>query len=204
MIVEACVESLEDAIYAEKRGANRIELCAQLQVGGTTPGPDLIKSVTSAIDIPVLVMIRPRGGNFVYSESELDQMRMDIQNSLEAGADGFVFGTLTDENEINLDQMRILMQDVNSLPVTFHKAIDEVNDPLKAVRELKKVEGVHRILSSGQQPTAVEGAATLNEMIAEAGEDLIIVAAGKITHENLDQLINLIHTSEFHGRKIVG
>jgi copper homeostasis protein len=138
MIKEACVETFEEALLAEQQGADRIELCSDLANDGLTPSPELMQKSCSTLKIPVMVMIRPRAGSFVHSEIEIDQMKTDIDRAKKAGAAGVVFGLLTPENKIDVENTRLLAEYAQPLPVTFHKAIDELTNPVEGVRVLKK------------------------------------------------------------------
>ncbi len=150
-----------------------------------------------------MVMIRPRAGNFVYSEDEIRQMKRKIDQAKEAGASGVVFGLLTPDNQIDETNTRQLAEYAHPLPVTFHKAIDELKNPVEGVKILKEISGIKRILTSGGKPTALEGQEILRQMIAEAGEKIIILAAGKVTFANLEEIRNITGAKEFHGRRIV-
>jgi len=204
MIKEACVETFEQAMLAEKKGADRIELCSELSVGGLTPAAKLMKKTCSVLKIPVMVMIRPRAGNFHYSEEEISQMKQEIDLAKKAGAAGVVFGLLTSKNQIDIENTRILADYATPLPVTFHKAIDELENPADGVPVLKNIRGITRILTSGGKATADEGAEVIRKMREAAGENLTIVAAGKITDKNVNQIQQLTQVSEFHGKQIVG
>lgn len=204
MIKEACVETFEQAMLAEKKGADRIELCSELSVGGLTPAAELMKKTCSVLKIPVMVMIRPRAGNFHYSEEEISQMKQEIDLAKKAGAAGVVFGLLTSKNQIDIENTRILADYATPLPVTFHKAIDELENPADGVPVLKNIRGITRILTSGGKATADEGAEVIRKMREAAGENLTIVAAGKITDKNVNQIQQLTQVSEFHGKQIVG
>lgn len=204
MIKEACVETLEEALLAGKHGASRIELCSDLANDGLTPSAGLMQKTCLELNIPVMIMIRPRAGNFVYSEDEINRMKTDIDKAKKAGAAGVVFGLLTPENQIDVYHTRLLAEYTFPLPVTFHKAIDQLDDPVEGVKILKEIPGVKRILTSGGKPTAREGAETLCEMIKVAGEKIIIVVAGKVTDSNVYEIRKITGASEFHGRRIVG
>ncbi len=204
MIKEACVETFEQAMLAEKKGADRIELCSELSVGGLTPAAELMKKTCSVLKIPVMVMIRPRAGNFHYSEEEISQMKQEIDLAKKAGAAGVVFGLLTSKNQIDIENTHILADYATPLPVTFHKAIDELENPADGVPVLKNIRGITRILTSGGKATADEGAEVIRKMREAAGENLTIVAAGKITDKNVNQIQQLTQVSEFHGKQIVG
>jgi len=204
MFKEACVETFEEAVLAEKRGANRIELCSDLINDGLTPSFELMNKTISNLKIPVMVMIRPRAGNFIYSEDEIAQMKSEIDLAKKAGASGIVFGLLTPENAIDIKNTKILADYASPLPVTFHKAIDEMENPVDGVTELLKIENIKRILTSGGLPTALEGQATIREMIKIAGDKIIILVAGKVLDSNVEEIRKVTGAKEFHGRRIVG
>lgn len=203
MILEACVETFEQAVLAEKRGAHRIELCADLHLDGLTPDFKLVRKTASFLNIPVMVMIRPREGNFIYSDEEIAQMINQIQNAKNSGAAGVVIGLLKEGNQIDSRNTRLLSESANPLPVTFHKAIDQIPDPAEGVRMLKEIQGITRILTSGGSPTAMDGHEKIREMIECAGDELIILVAGKVTYLNLKDIQRVTGAEEFHGRKIV-
>lgn len=202
MIKEACVESLIDALEAEKRGANRIELCDNLSQGGTTPSYGTIKIALSTLKIPVFPIIRPRGGDFCYTPAEIEVIKEDIKVCKSLGAKGVVLGLLTKDKKIDFEVLYQLVELAKPMEVTFHKAIDELEDPTLVIDELINI-GVKRILSSGTKPTALEGKDMLNKMIEKAGDRLTIVVAGKVTKEILPEVSNLIPAKEYHGKVIV-
>lgn len=204
MIKEACVETFEEAKLAEKRGANRIELCSDLHLDGLTPSIELMQKTCSRLKIPVMVMIRPRAGNFIFSQDEISQMKIEIDHAKKAGANGVVFGLLTAENKIDIKNTSILAEYASPLAVTFHKAIDELNDQVEGVIDLLKIKGIKRILSSGGKPTAIEGKEKIRQMIAQAGDKIIILIAGKVVVSNLNEIQKMTGGIEFHGRRIVG
>ena len=204
MILEACVETFEQAVLAEKKGADRIELCADLNAGGLTPDFQLVLKTSSFLNIPVMVMIRPRAGNFVYSDEEIRLMADQIHKAKEARAAGIVFGLLTPENRVDVENTKRLAKASVPLPVTFHKAIDELDDPVEGIKALRHMVGIRRVLTSGGKSTAVEGNHKIREMMEEAGEDLTIIVAGRVTSDNVLKIRELTGGLEFHGKKIVG
>ena len=204
MIKEACVESFEEAKLAEQKGATRIELCSDLANDGLTPSVELMRETCQKLQIPVMVMARPRAGNFVYSDAEVEQMKTAIDAAKKAGAAGVVFGLLTSDNKIDEKNTRILTEYAQPLPVTFHKAIDELEDPVEGVRILKMIPGIKRILTSGGKATAIEGSETIRRMIEMAEDKIIILVAGKVLSSNLEQIRELTGATELHGRRIVG
>ena len=202
MIKEACVESFEKALEAQSNGANRIELCENLAVGGTTPSYGTVKVCLEKLDIPIFPMIRARGGNFIYSKEEIEIMKEDIKIFKELGVKGVVLGCLTSDNKIDLELTKKLVNLAYPMEVTFHKAIDEIQNPLDYIDNLINI-GIKRILTSGGKATALEGKDLINEMIKKSNGRLKIVVAGKVTKENLNGLSNLISANEFHGKLIV-
>jgi len=203
MLLEACVESYDEAMAAQNNGADRIELCSRLDLDGLTPPPDLIRQVCADLKIPVMVMIRPREGNFEYSADEIRNMEEEIEIAKSQGASGFVVGLLDSKNQIDIKNCLLLTAAASPLPVTFHKAIDQMDDPTEGVRQLKTVPGITRILTSGGKATAREGTGKIREMIREAAGEITILVAGKVTWDNVQEISELTGASEFHGRKIV-
>ncbi len=201
-VIEVCVESFEEAIRAVKAGATRIELCDNLAFGGTTPSYGTIKKCTERLSVPIMVMIRPRSGNFIYSQDELAIMQDDIIICKELGVAGVVFGILDENGNINQEQTLKLVQLSKPLEITFHKAIDQAVNILDGVAFLKKI-GVDRILSSGGKDKALEGQKTLIQMIEIASPQLSVIVAGKVTYENLEEIQKKIPSGEYHGRRLV-
>ena len=202
MIKEACVESFEKALEAQNNGADRIELCENLSVGGTTPSYGTVKICLEKLNIPIFPMIRARGGNFVYSKDEIEIMKEDIKVFKDLGLKGLVLGCLTSDNKIDLELTKTLVNLAYPMEITFHKAIDEISNPLDYIEDLVNI-GIKRILTSGGKATALEGKDLINDMIKKSNGRLKIVVAGKVTKENLNDLSNLISADEFHGKLIV-
>ena len=202
MIKEACVESFEKSLEAQNNGANRIELCENLAVGGTTPSYGTVKVCLEKLNIPIFPMIRARGGNFVYSKEEIEIMKEDIKAFKDLGVKGVVFGFLTSDNKIDLELTKELVDLAYPMEVTFHKAIDEIVNPLDYIDDLVNI-GIKRMLTSGWKATALEGKDLINEMIKKSNGRLKVVVAGKVRKENLNELSNLICANEFHGKLIV-
>ena len=202
MIKEACVESFEKALEAQNNGANRIELCENLSVGGTTPSYGTVKICLEKLNISIFPMVRARGGNFVYSKDEIEIMKEDIKVFKDLGVKGLVLGCLTSDNKIDLELTKTLVNLAYPMEITFHKAIDEISNPLDYIEDLVNI-GIKRILTSGGKATALEGKDLINDMIKKSNGRLKIVVAGKVTKENLNELSNLISADEFHGKLIV-
>ncbi|MDN3595415.1 copper homeostasis protein CutC [Zunongwangia endophytica] len=203
-ITEACVESLDEALKAEALGADRVELCANLALDGITPERDVIKQAKDLLSIPIRVMIRPRGGDFIYSEAEFKMMKQNIEFCKSVGVEGVVFGILNEDKTLDLDRIAVLVEIAKPLKVVIHKAIDETPDILKATEDIVKINGINTILTSGGKTTAEEGISTLKRMIAIAGNQLEIMPAGSITKENLDQMHKSVDAWAYHGRQILG
>lgn len=202
MIKEICVESYVEAVEGEKRGANRVELCDNLAQGGTTPSYGTIKKTIRDIKIPTFVIIRPRGGNFVYSDEEFEIMKEDIKICKELGVKGIVTGILDRNNHIDYVRLKVLVDLAKPMEITFHKAIDEVENPVKEIKQLVEL-GIDRILTSGTKATALEGKEIINSMIKEAGDKIKIVVAGGVTIDNFQEVRECIPNEEYHGRKII-
>jgi len=201
---EACVETLDQALAAEAKGADRLELCAYLAFDGLTPAPDLIKKVIEQVKIPVRVMIRPRNGDFKYNEDELKHMKNGIAFCKKQGAEGVVFGALTQDNELNLEAIKELTKAAKPLKVVIHKAIDATSQPLEALEQLLEINGIDTVLTSGGRSNAFDGTETLKAMLKRAGDKLEIMPAGKITQFNLQELHAQLGAKFYHGSRIVG
>jgi len=200
---EACVETLEEALAAQHRGANRIELCSALDQDGLTPSPELTRQCVQNLSIPVMAMVRPRGGNFVYSEDELLQMESEIAYFKQSGVAGVVFGLLTNEGAVDVENTRRLAKLASPLEVTFHKAIDYSNDILKSFQELNAIEGITRVLTSGGMDTAWNGREILKQMQEIPDRQIKIIAAGKVLPDNRIQISEFTGITELHGKRIV-
>jgi len=199
VLVEACVDSLRGALAAERAGARRLELCAALSDGGTTPSLGLIDAVCSAVAIPVMVLVRVRGGDFVYAHDEVDVMRRDAANAIRAGAAGVVVGALTARGDVDAETTVSLVDAAGECDVTFHRAIDFTADPVAAVDVIADL-GVATILSSGGAQTALEGAPTLARMVAACGDRIVIMAGGGITEANAARVVQATGVRAIHVR----
>ncbi|MCF0062047.1 copper homeostasis protein CutC [Dyadobacter chenwenxiniae] len=187
MTIEVCAYSLESCINAQAGGAGRIELCGGLGEGGTTPSAGLIELVRQHIDIDVFVMIRPRGGDFVYDVFEEEIMRKDIDLARKLGGNGVVLGILTNDGQVDVTRTKALVDYAKPMRVTFHRAFDLTPDPIKALKAVIET-GAERILTSGQKPTAVEGISLLEQLAKEAGDSIEIMAGSGVNHNNAVQL----------------
>jgi copper homeostasis protein len=203
LIFEACVETMEDALAAEQHGANRIELCSALDQDGLTPSPELTMLCIQNLSIPVMAMVRPRAGNFVYTEAEIQLMESEIEFFKQSGVAGVVFGLLTEDGSVDVENTRRLVKLALPLEVTFHKAIDYSNDILKSFQELNSINGITRVLTSGGMDTAWNGREFLKQMQELPGRRIKIIAAGKVLPENRGQIAEFTGVSELHGKHIV-
>jgi copper homeostasis protein len=199
VLLESCVDSLDAAIASEHGGAGRIELCANLDVGGTTPGADLIARSVERLTIPVFVMVRPRGGDFVYDAGEARDMERDIGKVRAAGAHGVVFGALGRDRRIDAPIMRHLVDAARPLAVTCHRAFDDSRDLSEALDALLAL-GIDRVLTSGGAPTATEGSGTIAKLVAQAGSALVVMAGGAVRAHNVADLVRRTHVREVHAR----
>jgi copper homeostasis protein len=195
--LEICSGSVESAIAAQLGGADRVELCDNLYEGGTTPSAAAIESAKRYLTIPVHVIIRPRGGDFLYSETEFDIMRRDIEFCGENGVDGVVFGLLNADGSVDLEKCAELAEFAAPMSVTFHRAFDMCNDPFRALEDIISA-GAHRILTSGLKNSAPEGSAIIAELIRKAGSRIIIMPGGGINESNVAEVARTTGAIEFH------
>ena len=194
---EICANSVASCIAAQEGGADRVELCAGIPEGGTTPSFGMIRNARENISIALNVIIRPRGGDFLYSESELREMVYDIQAAKELGADGLVFGCLRPDGSVDMEAMSVLMEAAGDTPVTFHRAFDHTNDPFKALEDIISL-GSTRILTSGCRPTALEGAELLAQLVEKAAGRIIIMPGCGVREGNIAEIARLSGAREFH------
>ena len=203
-LVEACVENLNQALIAEKKNANRIELCARLDLGGITPPRDMIISVLDQLRIPLKVMIRPRGGNFIYSDSEIESMKSEILFCKDNGISEIVLGALTEKGELDMATISSLLSLADPMEVTFHKAIDDVNDFMGSLGQLASLNSIKSVLTSGAGISALLGKLLIKKAIKKFSNSFNIIAAGSITKENINKIHAELGAKEYHGKKIVG
>ncbi len=195
--IEACVNSVESAIEAQAGGAHRVELCDNLFDGGTTPSVGAIEAARRDLGIQLNVIIRPRGGDFLYSDLELDIMKTDIEAARDAGADGVVFGMLHADGTVNLEQTRQLVELAGPMSTTFHRAFDMCADPFKAIEELIAL-GLDRVLTSGQRSSAMEGAELIGQLVGAARGRIVVMPGVGIDETNIAELIELTGVRELH------
>ena len=184
---EICANSVASCIAAQKGGADRVELCAGIPEGGTTPSYGMIKSARESISIALNVIIRPRGGDFLYSQEELREMTYDIKVARELGADGLVFGCLRPDGYVDVEAMKPLMEAAGDTPVTFHRAFDHCSNPFHALEDIIEL-GCTRILTSGCRPTALEGADLLCQLVEKASDRIIIMPGCGVKEDNIAEI----------------
>jgi copper homeostasis protein len=198
VILEVCVDSIESAIAAERGGAHRVELCGALADGGVTPSAGFIAMVREKLAIGLHVMIRPRGSDFCYSEEEFAIMQRDILQAKQLGAEGVVFGLLDLDGTIDTRRTKQLVALAAPLKVTFHRAFDMTPDLVASLRELQTT-GVGCVLTSGGQQTAIEGAATLKQLVQAVDNGIGIMAASGIEADNVADLLDRTGVREVHA-----
>jgi copper homeostasis protein len=200
--LEICADSVESAIIAQKAGADRIELCNNLHEGGTTPSYGCIVSAKKNLDIPVHVLIRPRGSDFLYNDLEVDIMRRDIEICGEKGVNGIVIGILRPDGTIDVEKTARLSELAHPMAVTFHRAFDMCRDPEQSLEDVIST-GASRLLTSGRKNCAVDGMKLISRLVEKAGTRLIIMPGGGINETNVKFLLEGTKASEIHltGRK---
>ncbi|MFT4105993.1 MAG: copper homeostasis protein CutC [Lacrimispora sp.] len=196
-ILEVCVDSVESAKAAVRGGADRLELCANLVIGGTTPGISQFKQVRKACDVPINVLVRPRYGDFLYTDHEFQMIMEDVEMFRKLGADGFVVGCLRPDGNLDTDRMKALREKAGKGRMTLHRAFDVCRDPYRSLKEVKEI-GVDTILTSGQQDTCMKGKALLGELIREAGDETDILVGSGVNAEAIACLMEEIDARCFH------
>jgi copper homeostasis protein len=198
MQVEICVDSVESAIASERGGAQRVELCSNLLEGGVTPSSGLIAVVRERIGIALFVMIRPRGGDFCYTDLELEIMQQDIRRARELDADGVVLGVLDRYAHVDVPRTRSLVEMASPLPVTFHRAIDMTPDPHESLEDVIAT-GASRVLTSGGAAKVTLGLSVVARMVENAGDRIAIMVGGGITPETIVGVAEATGATEFHA-----
>ena len=204
VVKEACVDNIQDAINAFKKGADRIEFCSNLDEDGLTPSNYDLISLKKSISIPLRVMVRPHSNSFNYNDDDLTQMKETIEFCKNQKFDGVVFGCLDDDNELDLNKIKYLADFAKPLNVIIHKAIDLTSSPVNSLKKLLEIDNVNGVLSSGGFETAELGTEVLKKMINISPNEFEIISAGKITNQNFKILHEKIDGKFYHGRKIVG
>ena len=197
MLLEICVTSVESALAAQRGGAHRVELCENLSEGGTTPSYGMISVARKNLRIRLHVMIRPRGGDFLYNDNEFEIMRQDIAVAGELGADGVVFGILKTDGSIDTERTQELVRAAKPMHVTFHRAFDMTVDPLLSLEQVIDC-GVDTLLTSGHADKAPEGTDLLKKLVEQAGQRIEIMAGSGVTAENVSALATATGAAAFH------
>lgn len=195
--LEICLESVDSVIAANRGGAQRVELCANLLEGGTTPSTGTIRAARENAKIAINVMIRPRGGDFLYTDAEFASMRHDIRVAKELGADGIVLGLLLADGTVDIERTRQLVNLAKPLPVTFHRAIDVSRDLLEALEDVIST-GAARVLTSGGEPSVVDGAPMVAKMVEAARDRIIVMPGCGISADNVLSILETTGAREVH------
>nr|WP_312576066.1 copper homeostasis protein CutC [Sedimentibacter sp.] len=205
MILEVCVDSYTSLMTAKDSGADRIELCSALNIGGLTPSYGLMKMAREIKGIEVVVMIRPRSGDFLYDDNEFQTMKEDIEIAKKMGFDGIVAGILLSDGRIDIDRMNELVKFARPLKVVFHRAFDDARDPLSDISKLIDM-GICRILTSGQRANALEGAEYIAKMQANFGKNITIMPGCGVNANNIKKIYEITGCSDYHmsGKVDVG
>ena len=197
MIYEICVDSVAGVRAAAAAGADRVELCADLLEGGITPSRGLIRQARTVADIALNVMIRPRGGDFLFDDDEFAIMEADIDTAKAEGADGVVIGLLLADGAVDAERTRALIARARPLSVTFHRAFDMTPDAFEALEALIEL-GVDRVLTSGQEATVLEGLPLIAELVRRAGERIVVMPGGGITARSVERIVSGARAREIH------
>jgi copper homeostasis protein len=197
MRVEICVDSVAGAFAAERGGADRVELCDNLLEGGTTPSAGCIRVARRGLKIGLQVIIRPRGGDFLYNADERDVIREDIRVAKDLGADGVVIGCLTADGQIDVALTQELIDMARPMNVTFHRAFDMCRDPKAAIEQLINL-GVNRVLTSGQEASCLEGLDLIADLHKQAAGRIIVMPGGGLTPRNAQKFVALTRVTEVH------
>jgi copper homeostasis protein len=196
-ILECCVDSLESAIEAKIGGANRIELCSNLIIGGTTPDLNLFHLVKEQVGLNTRVLIRPRYGDFCYSDSEFEIIKKNVEVFLQAGADGVVLGILTPDGSLDLERMEQLTEAAKGLPIALHRAFDMCKNPMEVLEQAKAL-GISTILTSGQRNRCIDGKGLIKELIKASNGQPEILVGGGVVPEVVPELIRDTNAKAFH------
>lgn len=197
ILLEICIDSLDSAFAAKEGGADRLEVCSSLAVEGTTPSYGLVKQCVDEVQLPVMMMIRPHDGGFVYREFDISAMLHDIEIAHSIGVQGVVFGALTESRQIHLEHCQCLLNAAGSLETTFHRAFDIVADPIAAFDEIIAM-GFDRLLTSGQATTAEEGIPLIRQLCTRAEGRVIVLPGAGVSSSNAQRIVTATGVRELH------
>lgn len=203
-LLEVCVDSVESAVIAQEGGADRLEVCSNFVIGGTTPGVSQFKQIRKACDIKLNVLIRPRFGDFLYTEPEFLMIAEDVRMFRELGADGVVVGCLKPDGNLDLERMKKLRDCAEGMHMTLHRAFDVCKDPDQALQDAISL-NIDTILTSGQEADCVKGKEVIKKLIAQAGDQIHILVGSGVNAEVIRKLSGEIHAAHFHmsGKEIL-
>lgn len=203
-MLEVCVDSVESAVAAQNGGALRLELCSNLIIGGTTPTPALFRAVREAVDIKIHVLIRPRFGDFCYTDAEFQIIRGEVRQFRSLGADGVVIGILRPDGSLHMEQMESLIEEAKGMQITVHRAFDVCRDPMQTLEECISL-GAHTILTSGQEANCLAGAELLRKLKTAANGRIHILGGAGVSAANLEELCLVTGLNQFHmsGKKVL-
>jgi len=196
-ILETCIDSVESALAAERGGANRLEMCGNLIIGGTTPSPELFREVRRRCGIKIHVLLRPRFGDFCYTDSEFRILREEVKLFRELGADGVVIGVLKPDGTLNMEQMQALMEERGDMSVTLHRAFDVCRDPYEALEQAKAL-GINTILTSGQANSCLAGRELLAELVRLAAGEIDILVGSGVDAAAISELYPQVKAHSYH------
>lgn len=196
--IEICTNGYQSVINAQNNGAHCAELCESLEVGGVTPSYGTLKKVASDMKIPVRVLIRPRSGNYIYNDDELEMMCTDIALIQELGYEGVVIGALDEKGNLDVEKIKAMMKAGEGMKFTFHRAIDACNNPLEALATLVDL-GFDKVLTSGCRPKAVDGIDMIRQMQEKFGDKIRIMAGGGVNVGNVMKIINETGVTNCHA-----
>lgn len=199
--IEIACFNLESSLIAKKAGANRVELCANISVGGTTPTIEIIQQARNNLSIDLYVMIRTRGGNFVYSEPEFQQMKSEIENIKQLDVNGFVFGILNEDSTINIEQNKALVELAKPFPCSFHRAFDAVSNYKQALEDVISC-GFSTLLTSGTFSNVMEGKEVLKKLVEQAKNRIEIMPGGGLRSTNISELNQIVNANWYHSSAI--
>ena len=200
---EACVDSIDDAIRVEKNGANQIELCSRLDLDGLTPSKKLILQTIRRVSIPIKVMIRSRPGNFTYNQNDVNTMLDSIEFCQKNGINEIAFGALNSNMKIDEKIIYQIVSKYTGLNITFHKAIDLVDNQINEIQKLLKFNQIKAVLTSGGQKNAIDGQKNIKKLFERFKDEIDIIAAGSITNKNIKKIHKTLGLKIYHGKKIV-